>query len=80
MIETRDAKSLLYTAFTDGRFPIKLLKSVHRDFFIPPSYEEFKESTMWSLENAFTTSFKKLNPVSQFEMIARLGKFLASYN
>jgi hypothetical protein len=80
VIESRDAKSLLYTAFTDGRFPISLFRAVHREFFIAPSYEEFKGSTMWSLENAFTTSFKKLNPVSQFEMTARLGKFLAAYN
>ncbi len=80
LIDSADAKNLLYTAFTDGRFPIKLLKSVHREFFVAPSYEEFKGSTMWSLENAFTTSFKKLNPVSQFEMTARLGKFLAAYN
>jgi hypothetical protein len=79
-IEARDAKSLLYTAFTDGRFPISLFRAIHREFFIAPSYEEFKGSTMWSLENAFTTAFKKLNPVSQFEMTARLGKFLAAYN
>jgi hypothetical protein len=80
VIEPRDAKSLLYTAFTDGRFPISLFRAVHREFFIAPSYEEFKASTMWSLENAFTTTFKKLNPMSQFEMTARLGKFLAHYN
>jgi hypothetical protein len=80
VIESIYAKSLLYTAFTDGRFPISLFRAVHREFFVAPSYEEFKQSTMWSLENAFTTSFKKLNPVSQFEMTARLGKFLAAYN
>jgi hypothetical protein len=80
VIESRDAKSLLYTAFTDGRFPISLFRAVHKEFFVASSYEEFKQSTMWSLENAFTTSFKKLNPVSQFEMTARLGKFLAGYS
>jgi len=79
-IESQYAKSLLYTAFTDGRFPISLFRAVHREFFVAPSHEEFKSSTMWSLENAFTTSFKKLNPVSQFEMTARLGKFLSAYN
>jgi hypothetical protein len=79
-IESREAKSILYTAFTEGKFPIKLMREVHSEFFIAPSYEEFKSSTMWSLENAFTTAFKRLNPVSQFEMTARLGKFLAAYN
>jgi hypothetical protein len=80
VIESHYAKSLLYTAFTDGRFPISLFRAIHKEFFVAPSYEEFKSSTMWSLENAFTTSFRKLNPVTQFEMTARLGKFLASYN
>ena len=80
LIEAQYAKSLIYTAFTDGRFPISLFRAVHREFFIAPSYEEFNSSTMWSLENAFTTAFKKLNPVSQFEMTAKLGKFLSTYN
>ena len=80
MIDSNYAKTLLYTAFTEGRFPISLLRTVHREFFVAPSYEEFAQPTMWSLENAFTTAFKKLQPVSQFEMTARLGKFLASYN
>jgi hypothetical protein len=80
VIESAYAKSLLYTAFTDGGFPISLFRAVHREFFVAPSYEEFKSPTMWSLENAFTTAFKKLNPVSQFEMAARLGKFISSYN
>lgn len=79
-IEISFARELVYRAFTDGKFPISLMKTVHREFFIAPSYEEFKQSTMWSLENAFTTTFKKLQPVSQFEYTARLGNFLASYN
>ena len=79
-IEAGFAKSLLYSSFTEGKFPISLMRTIHREFFVAPSYEEFKASTMWSLENAFTTAFKKLQPVSQFEMTARLGKFLAAYN
>ncbi len=51
------ARNLIYKAFMGQRFPLKLLKTVHREFFISPSHEEFKRSTLWSLENAFTTAF-----------------------
>ena len=79
-IEEGYAKRILYDAFSKGKFPISLMRTVHKEFFVEPSYKEFRESTLWSLENAFTTSFKKLEPVSQFQYTARLGKFLASYN
>jgi hypothetical protein len=32
---------------------------------------------MWSLSNAFTSAFKKLDPVPQFKVRAKLGAFLA---
>jgi hypothetical protein len=32
---------------------------------------------MWSLSNAFTSAFKKLDPVPQFKATAKLGGFLA---
>jgi hypothetical protein len=59
------------------KFPVTLMKTVHQEFF-EPSYDEFKPRTLWSLENSFTSAFKKLNPVSQFQATARLGKFLAT--
>jgi hypothetical protein len=73
------AQNAIYNAFMRERFPVKLMKQVHREFFIAPSYDEFKPSTLWSLENAFTTSFKQLQPVRQYEMAARLGKFLKPF-
>jgi hypothetical protein len=63
----------------ESRFPVKLMKTVHREFFVAPSYDEFKPQTVWSLSNAFTTAFKDLAPVRQYEMTARLGKFLTQY-
>jgi hypothetical protein len=30
---------------------------------------------MWSLSNAFTSAFKKLDPVPQFKATAKLGEF-----
>ena len=74
-----EARSLIYRAFMENRFPVKLMKTVHREFFIAPSYDEFKPPTVWSLSNAFTTAFKDLAPVRQYELTARLGKFLQPY-
>jgi hypothetical protein len=71
-----DAQSLIYRAFMTQKFPVKLLKTVHREFFVSPSHAEFNQRTVWSLENAFTTAFKQLQPVRHYEMTARLGKFL----
>lgn len=79
VVEGTEARSIVYRAFMENRFPVKLMKTVHREFFVAPSYEEFKPPTMWSLSNAFTTAFKELAPVRQYEMTARLGKFLTQY-
>ena len=35
---------------------------------------------MWSLSNAFTETFKSLDPIPQFKAAAALGKFLAAVN
>ena len=31
---------------------------------------------MWSLSNAFTSTFKTLDPIPQFKATAKLGEFL----
>ena len=72
-----EARNLIYRGFLNQKFPISLLRTVHNEYFEKPSYEEFKEKNLWSLENSFTTAFKKLKPVQQFEAAAKLGKFLA---
>lgn len=71
------ARLKIYEAFIAGQFPIKLMKSVDREFFVP-QHEEFKPKTLWSLENAFTSTFKALKPVPQFQATARLGKFMGA--
>jgi len=72
------AKLILYSAFVDGKLeaPRSLLSEVHRLYF-QPQYEEFSPRTMWSLSNAFTSSFKELDPVPQFKATAKLGAFLS---
>jgi hypothetical protein len=65
------AKLIFYSAFIDGKLeaPRSLLPEVHRLYF-EPQYEEFSARTMWSLSNAFTSAFKKLDPVPQFKATA----------
>ena len=69
------AQALIYRAFTEAHFPVRLLKSVHEHYF-NPKYEEFKPRTVWSLSNAFTSAFKEARDDRRYELTARLGKFL----
>ena len=73
------ARDMLYQLFTTGKLPISLFRTTHKEFFIAPSYDEFRPKTLWSLENAVTTSIKKLNPISQYDNTAKLGKFINEY-
>ena len=70
------AKLIFYSAFIDGKLeaPGSLLPEVHRLYF-EPQYPEFAPRTMRSLSNAFTSAFKRLDPVPQFKATARLGPF-----
>ena len=72
------AQALIYRAFTEGKFPIRLMRSVHTHYF-KPKYEEFQSRTIWSLSNAFTSAFKEARPDKQYQLTARLGKFLAPF-
>jgi hypothetical protein len=74
-LRDEEARSMIYRAFMENHFPLKLLKTVHQEFFIAPSQNEFKARTIWSLENAFTSAFKELRPVAQFRLTAKLGSF-----
>jgi hypothetical protein len=69
------ARLMIYEAFLTSRFPIKLMKPVDRAYF-NPSYEEFRPKTLWSLENAFTSGFKQLKPIPQYQATAQLGTFM----
>jgi hypothetical protein len=71
------AKLILYSAFVDGKLdaPKSLLPEVHHLYF-EPEYPEFSARTIWCLSNAFTSAFKKLDPVPQFKATAKLGEFL----
>jgi hypothetical protein len=71
------AKVVIHEAFVEGRLeaPKHLARTVH-DLYFEPKYEEFRPRTIWSLSNAFTSTFKELEPIPQFKATAKLGEFL----
>ena len=75
-----DAKLIVYRAFIENdTFPKHLAREVHAHYF-EPEYDEFTPRTMWSLSNAFTSAFKMLDAVPQFQNTARLAGFLETIN
>lgn len=73
------AKEVIYNAFIGDELdaPKHLAAKVHQNYFNPP-HPEFEPRTLWSLSNAFTASFKALDPIPQFKATAALGKYLAA--
>lgn len=71
------AKLIIYNAFVEAglSIPKHLVHEVHKLYF-EPVYEDFRPRTLWSLSNAFTSAFKKLKPISQFQVTAKLGSYL----
>ena len=59
--------------------PKHLARVIHRQYF-EPSFPEFAPRTKWSLQNAFTSGFKLLDPVPQFKATASFGEFFNSLN
>jgi hypothetical protein len=76
-IRDEQAKAIMLDALMDKSLevPKHLLTPIHRNYF-EPSHEEFRPRNLWSLANAFTSSFKELKPVKQFEVTAKLTPFL----
>lgn len=73
-----DARILIYGAFIDKGIkgiPKVLMPVVHDQYF-QQQKEEFSPRTLWSLSNAFTSAFKDLGPIKQFEVTAKLGTFM----
>jgi hypothetical protein len=72
------AKIIIYDAFLGGEadLPKHLGAAVHHHYF-EPEYDEFKPRTLWSLENAFTSALKELEPVARLRSVGRLAPFLS---
>ncbi len=72
------AKLIIYDAFFGGAADLpKHLGTVVHDHYFQPKYSEFEPRTLWSLENAFTSSLKELEPVSRLRAVGRLAPFLS---
>jgi hypothetical protein len=72
------AKLIIYDAFLGGAadLPKHLGGVVHQNYF-HPQYPEFESRTLWSLENAFTSALKELEPVARLRGVGRLAPFLS---
>jgi hypothetical protein len=78
-ITDQSAKEVIYDAFLKAKLaPRNLLPAVHKHYF-EPQHQEFTARTFWSLSNAFTSAFKELAPMRQFQVTAKLGEFLQHY-
>jgi hypothetical protein len=67
------------TADTSESSARHLLPVVHKNYF-NSEHEAFRQQTLWSLANAFTSAFKELWTIRQFQATPRLGTFLESFN
>jgi hypothetical protein len=74
-----DARLSIYRAFMEKGIkgiPKALIGEIH-DHYFRPRHDDFQPRNLWSLSNAFTSVFKKLAPIKQFEVTARLGQYLS---
>ena len=80
-LEDDRARLILYQGFVERKLKLSLhlLPIVHNLYF-GPALEAFASRTLWSLSNAFTSAFKLLKPMRQFQATAKLGAFLKGYN
>lgn len=70
------AKLVIYHAFIEGDLEVPQIfaRAVHDNYFYP-DIEEFQPRSMWSLSNAFTSTFRRLDAIPQFRATAQLGQF-----
>lgn len=72
------ARNAIYDAFVSSngwKLPSMIMRSVH-DLYFDPIYDEFKPRTAYSLHNSFTSAFKELKPIRQFQETAKLTPFI----
>jgi hypothetical protein len=68
-----EAKVLIYNAIAGGIIPSRIRPEIHEAYFNaePLGYADCVSRSKWGLHNAFTRSFKALNPAPAYE--AQLG-------
>ena len=69
------AKEIIYDAILGAvDMPKHLLKSVNSNYF-EPTLDDFKPRTLWSLQSAFTSAFKELEPIPMYRATSSLGTY-----
>ena len=74
------AREIIYDAFVYDRIdaPKHLMREVDRHYFAP-EHEEFKPRTLYSLQNAFTSAFQKLEPIPMFRATTSAGEYFSAF-
>lgn len=72
------AKSIVYDAFVREHVdaPKHLMREVDRLYF-EPEYEDFKPRTLYSMQNAFTSAFQKLDPIPMYRATTSAGEYFS---
>jgi hypothetical protein len=75
------AKEIMFDAFIGGQLDCAkhLAPAVAKNYF-EPTHDEFRPRTAWSLQNAFTESFKQLDPIPMYKATTSLGEFFERIN
>lgn len=70
------ARAVICKAFFEDALeaPKHLGKIVYNEYF-NPTLPDFAPRTKWSLNNAFTSAFKQLDPIPMYRATASLGQF-----
>lgn len=74
-----EAMQLVYDAFTKKLLPLRLLPTVHHEYF-EPSFPEFRDGphSLWRLNNAFTFAAKELPDGRRHVALNGLGRYFAN--
>lgn len=74
------ARDIIYRAFIADELdaPKHLARAVHHHYF-EPELPEFEPRTLWSLENAFTSALKVLEPIPQMRVTGDLARFMGQF-
>lgn len=78
-ITDNQARLQIFRAFIEDELdaPKHLAKEVWKNWN-EPAHEEFQPRTIYSLQNAFTSSLKLLDPVPMYKATASLGNFFSA--
>lgn len=80
-LEDSRVKNIIYDAFIGDEVdaPQHMARTV-AGYYYNPMYPEFAPRTLWSLQNAFTSAFKSMDPIPQFKATASLGGFFRRFS